>query len=106
MQGSHTVELMGPHWAAEYLANSGVAKDAKVLDCAAGSGIVAEFLRARHGFTGVIEGFDGSQNMLDKAALKKVYQKTYCCFVGDGHKLPMADSTYRLLPLTLKIGIT
>ena len=70
MQGSHTVELMGPHWAAEYLANSGVAKDAKVLDCAAGSGIVAEFLRARHGFTGVIEGFDGSQNMLDKAALK------------------------------------
>lgn len=48
-------------------------------------------LKEKYGYTRM-DATDASQTMLDKAFETGVYSNIYCCRLGDGYKLPMADS--------------
>ena len=85
-----------PVWAAEAVAKYVVDRKATIFDCAAGTGNVAELLRRDYGFTGEIDALDGSQEMLDIAKAKDLYNNLYCCFIGGGRRMPIDDSEYDL----------
>ena len=57
--------------------NIDIEKCAKVIDVAAGTGLVGEALRAG-GFTGEIDAHDGSEKMLQIAKEKNIYNRTFC----------------------------
>lgn len=61
--------LLPAHVAAAFL---GTGSDGPVLDVGAGTGLLAERLRAM-GFKGEIDGIDFSAEMLDRAAEKRLY---------------------------------
>ena len=69
-------------WTSKYLANTGISKSAKIIDIAAGTGQVGVKLR-QAGFTGRIDGIDGSPAMLDKAKERGLYTELICCKLGD-----------------------
>merc|ERR1711997_150885 len=54
-------------------------KNSKILDVACGAGNVA-FILKEHDYTN-IDGLDPSQGLLDAAMTKKLYKKTFCCYV-------------------------
>ena len=87
-----SADYVAPEWGAEYLSNTGMPKDSKVLDCAAGTGLVAEVLRRKFGFVGEIDAIDGCAEMLEKAKEKKIFNKLVCCKMGEGNRLPFDDS--------------
>ncbi|RUS68826.1 hypothetical protein EGW08_023412, partial [Elysia chlorotica] len=66
--------------------------NAKILDLAAGSGMVGEQLFER-GFRNV-DAHDGAAAMVDFCRTSGFYKDFFTCFVGNGQKLPMADNTY------------
>jgi len=72
-----------------------IPKDAKILDMACGPGNVA-FIMKDHDYTN-IDGLDPSQGLLDAAMEKKLYQKTFCCYVTPDIPTPIADNTYDAL---------
>lgn len=75
------VGYKGAFYGAVHLARElGDRKHAKILDVAAGSGMVAIHLKEL-GFDN-IDGLDGSQHMLDVAKEKNLYIKYICAFVG------------------------
>lgn len=96
-QASEAVDFKGPGFMCDYFDKHaraiGLPKDALILDVAAGTGNPAVLLKERYGYT-CIDATDASQGMLNKASQKGVYRNVYCCRIGDGHKLPMADNTY------------
>ena len=98
-----SVGFKAPEWTAEYLISSGIPKTSKILDCAAGSGLVAEILREKYGFTGHIDALDGSQEMLDKAEVKNVYNGLICSYIGDGNVIPVEDSKSSSLVRNMEI---
>lgn len=65
--------------------------DARILDCAAGTGLVGEKLR-NYGYKN-IDALDASQEMLDIAKQKNIYQKLICDFMGTNN-LPLEADTY------------
>ena len=81
----------GPKWAAEYLMRTGIPKTARVVDIAAGTGLVVEILREKYGFTGIADGVDGSQGMLDKAKERGIYNQLICSKLGDGSVMPLEN---------------
>jgi len=72
-----------------------IPKDAKILDMACGPGNVA-FIMKDLAYTN-IDGLDPSQGLLDAAMQKKLYQKTFCCYVTPDIPTPIADNTYDAL---------
>jgi len=64
---------------------------AKILDCGAGTGIMASQL-ASAGFSN-IDALDPSAGMLKVAAKKNIYTEMYCEFL-DENRLPISDNTY------------
>ena len=68
---------------------TGIPKTARVVDIAAGSGQVVEILRKNYGFTGLADGVDGSQGMLDKAKERGIYNQLICSKLGDGSVMPL-----------------
>ncbi|XP_066269138.1 methyltransferase-like protein 27 [Branchiostoma lanceolatum] len=66
-------------------------KEVRILDVAAGTGLVAERL-VRKGFTN-IDAVDGSQGMLDLAEKKQIYRRLICDFVGP-NPLDIENDTY------------
>ncbi|RUS70996.1 hypothetical protein EGW08_021246 [Elysia chlorotica] len=66
--------------------------NAKILDLAAGTGLVGEGLYER-GFRN-IDAHDGAAAMVDFCRTSGFYKDFFTCFVGNGQKLPMADHTY------------
>ena len=50
-------------------------------------------LKKKYGYTR-LDATDASQAMLDKARDTGVYRNFYCCRIGGGYKLPMADSEW------------
>jgi len=91
-------EIMGykyPETLVEEFLTLETAKDTKILDVACGPGNVA-FILKDHGFTN-IDGLDPSQGLLDAAMQKKLYQKTFCCYVSPDEKTPIEDNTYDVL---------
>lgn len=72
----------GPYYAALYLSKTlGSKKDAGILDVAAGTGLVAGFLK-EFGFTN-IDALDGSKEMLDIAKEKNLYKNYHCEMLTD-----------------------
>ncbi|RUS68825.1 hypothetical protein EGW08_023411 [Elysia chlorotica] len=69
--------------------------NAKILDLAAGSGMVGERLFER-GFRNV-DAHDGAAAMVDFCKTRGLYKDFFTCFVGNGQKLPMADRLLVLL---------
>lgn len=68
-------------------------KDAEVLDLACGTGLVGESLKSC-GFTGVIEGVDGSSSMLEQARKREIYRNLLCAFVVPDKPLPYSDDQF------------
>ncbi|CAH1247896.1 WBSCR27 [Branchiostoma lanceolatum] len=66
-------------------------KEIRILDVAAGTGLVAERL-VKKGFTN-IDAVDGSQGMLDLAQKKQIYRRLICDFVGP-NPLDIENDTY------------
>ncbi|XP_076368460.1 methyltransferase-like protein 27 [Tachypleus tridentatus] len=85
-------EYNGPDVTAEALAELQLPKTAKILDVAAGTGLVGEALRKR-GFTN-IDGLDGSQALLDIAKKKNVYLRYITALIGEGRRAPIDDNEY------------
>ncbi|GFO16988.1 Williams-Beuren syndrome chromosomal region 27 protein [Plakobranchus ocellatus] len=65
---------------------------AKVLDLAAGTGLVGEALYKR-GFRN-LDAHDGAQAMVDHCKKTGVFQSFFTCIIDEGHTLPMQDYTY------------
>lgn len=70
----------------------GVAKDARILDLAAGTGLVG-FELSKHGYTN-IDALDGSDEMLVAARERKCYQNVMTHLIQKDTKLPIDDHTY------------
>ena len=58
-----------------------------VRDIADGTGLVGQELRKR-GHAGPLDAIDGSEQMLNVARRKKVYQRTFCHLIRPNTKLP------------------
>ncbi|KAK2149894.1 hypothetical protein NP493_2894g00004 [Ridgeia piscesae] len=91
------VGYMGPQLLSKYFDKHaralGIPKDASILDVAAGTGLQGVILKEKYGYMR-LDATDASQAMLDKARDTGVYRNFYCCRIGGGYKLPMADNTY------------
>lgn len=72
-------------------------KDARILDIAAGTGLVGLELR-KLGYT-KLDALDGSQEMLDKAKVRGVYDRMYCCMLGQQYTVPIETNTYDCLTI-------
>ncbi|XP_078608158.1 methyltransferase-like protein 27 isoform X2 [Branchiostoma floridae x Branchiostoma japonicum] len=85
----------GPPMVAEALAGVlGDRKDARILDVAAGTGLVGEELQKR-GFSN-IDALDANKEMLDIAEAKNVYRNLIQEFLGP-KRLQIEDDTYDAL---------
>ncbi|GFO11156.1 Williams-Beuren syndrome chromosomal region 27 protein-like [Plakobranchus ocellatus] len=87
------VSYRGPRYCAQML--SGIMEDrtnARVLDIAAGTGLVGQELRKK-GFTH-IDAHDGAESMVEYCKNTGFYENFFVSFVGDGHQLPIEDKTY------------
>ncbi|XP_002130989.2 methyltransferase-like protein 27 [Ciona intestinalis] len=73
--------------------HSEISMNSSVVDFCCGTGLVANRLRSV-GFTGPIDGVDGSDAMLDLTA--GVYRNTFCQFLDPGKNLPemLSSSQY------------
>lgn len=70
----------------------GIAKDSKIIDLAAGTGLVGSVLN-ENGYTN-IDALDGSDDMLSAAKERQCYGKIFTHFVKRDIKLPIEDHTY------------
>ncbi|XP_078688345.1 methyltransferase-like protein 27 [Branchiostoma floridae x Branchiostoma belcheri] len=66
-------------------------KEVRILDVAAGTGLVGEELQ-KMGFTNM-DAVDGSRDMLDLAERKQIYQRVICDFVG-ANPMDIENDTY------------
>lgn len=67
-----------------------------LMDVAAGTGLIADGLR-EHGFTGVMDGLDGSLEMMVKAEEKGHYRSLIKHILLPGTKMPVEDNSYDVL---------
>ncbi|KAK3755333.1 hypothetical protein RRG08_026063 [Elysia crispata] len=88
------VDYKGPRYCAEMLTGVFIGNPAKarVLDIAAGTGLVGKELLKR-GFCNV-DAHDGAEAMVEFCKSLGFYKNFYVSFVGDGHRLPIKDDTY------------
>ncbi|XP_071823768.1 methyltransferase-like protein 27 [Apostichopus japonicus] len=84
-------KYIGPSKVSAVFADHCPIKDASILDCGAGTGLVGEKLHAL-GFTN-ISGLDISQKSLDVAAQKGLYKKLVCAQVGK-ENMPFNDDEF------------
>lgn len=70
----------------------GVAKDSKIMDLAAGTGLVGALL-SENGYTN-IDALDGSAEMLVAAKNAKCYQNIITHFIKKDVQFPIEDHTY------------
>ena len=74
-------------------------KSSKIIDIAAGTGLVGEVLRKR-GFSGQIDALDGSQGMLQVAKEKKgIYNQAFCHVIEPEIEMPaeLSSGQYDIL---------
>ena len=74
-------------------------KSSKIIDIAAGTGLVGEVLRKR-GFSGQIDALDGSQGMLQVAKEKKgIYNQAFCHVIKPETEMPaeLSSGQYDIL---------
>ncbi|XP_078001195.1 methyltransferase-like protein 27 [Glandiceps talaboti] len=81
-----------PRYAAEGLSKLMTNKDAKILDCAAGTGLVGQELH-RLGYKD-IDALDLSQAILDQAQEKGIYKKLICAKIGTEPIEGVNEDTY------------
>ncbi|GFR76808.1 demethylmenaquinone methyltransferase [Elysia marginata] len=88
------VRYIGPRYCAEMLSGvyAGNPAEARVLDLAAGTGLVGQELRKR-GFCN-IDAHDGAAAMVEFCKATGFYNQFFVSFVGDGNMLPIEDDTY------------
>ncbi|XP_037042536.1 uncharacterized protein LOC119078911 [Bradysia coprophila] len=82
----------GHKLAVNHFVEFGVPKDAKILDLAAGTGLVG-FELSENGYTN-IDALDGSDEMLVVAKERNCYQNVMTHLIQKSTKLPIADHTY------------
>ncbi len=82
----------GPKLAVEEFVKFGVPKDARILDLAAGTGLVGLAL-SENGYTN-IDALDGSDEMLVAARERNCYQNIMTHLIKRDTKLPIDDHTY------------
>ena len=86
------IDYHGPQLAATHFLEFNFAKDSRILDVGAGTGIVASLLRDK-GYTN-IDALDGSPQMLAIAKQRNIYKNIITSFVSKDIKLPIEDKTY------------
>ncbi|XP_059148675.1 methyltransferase-like protein 27 [Physella acuta] len=77
-------------------------RDAKILDIAAGTGLVAEQL-VGYGFRN-IDGVDAASGLLQVARNKGIYGKLVCQFVGQGEQMPFENDSYDIVVICGAMG--
>lgn len=82
----------GPKLIVEEFVKFGIAKDAKLLDVAAGTGLVGLELKA-NGYTN-IDAIDGSEDMLVAAREGNCYKNVMAHMITGDSKIPIPDHTY------------
>lgn len=82
----------GPKLVVEQFVEFGVPKDAKILDLAAGTGLVG-FELSKNGYTN-IDALDGSDEMLVAARERKCYRNIMTHMIKCDTALPIEDHTY------------
>ncbi|XP_015786045.1 uncharacterized protein LOC107363348 [Tetranychus urticae] len=70
-------------------------KDINILDCGAGTGLLAIYLK-QFGYQN-IDALDGCEKMLEKAREKNLYSRYFVSFVGPTIQLPFLSDTYDAL---------
>lgn len=70
--------------------------NAHFMDVAAGTGLIADRVR-EHGFTGVIDGLDGSKEMMAKAEEKGHYRKLIQHILLPDNHMPVDNASYDIL---------
>lgn len=98
---SSTLGFSLPKFIADLLFNevpSSVFEDpnATMMDVAAGTGLIADGLR-RHGFAGIIDGIDGSLEMMNVAQKKGHYRSLVKHILMPGKIMPVMDNSYDIL---------
>jgi len=76
---------------------------ARVLDVAAGTGMVGYYLR-RHGFMGAIDALEPSPGMLERAKKKNVYSTCYAEKINDEGVTSLEPNTYDVVILAGAMG--
>jgi ubiquinone/menaquinone biosynthesis C-methylase UbiE len=71
------------------------AKDSRILDVGAGTGIIGSLLK-NYGYDN-IDGLDASQKMLDLAKEKNCYKNLINTIVSPNTKLPIENKTYDVI---------
>lgn len=82
----------GPKLVVEQFVEFDISKDSRILDMAAGTGLVGVRLR-ENGYTN-IDALDGSAEMLIMAKKRQCYEKIITHFIRRDTKLPIEDHTY------------
>lgn len=81
------VGYKAPEWAVDYLFKLNLDPSVRILDVAAGTGLIAKFLKARApGKYLNIEALDSSKEMLDGAKEQNLYSEYHQCMIGGGHR--------------------
>lgn len=86
------MDYNGPKLVVEHFVEFNISKDSRILDMAAGTGLVGSQLRDK-GYTN-IDALDGSVEMLVMAKERQCYQNIITHFVRSDTKLPIEDQTY------------
>ncbi|XP_033762407.1 methyltransferase-like protein 27 [Pecten maximus] len=94
-----SIAYRGPAFVGSVLAKlyPGAKEDVRILDVAAGTGLVGEQL-AKQGFV-QIDALDPSQGMLDEAKTKNVYQALICSYFNE-KELDIAPDTYDVIVIS------
>lgn len=92
------VGYSGPQWAVDYLLKLNLDPSVRILDVAAGTGLVAKFLEEKSGGKyDNIEALDASRTMLDGAKKLGLYKDFHECMIGGGHKPDIPDDQYDVI---------
>ena len=99
-----TTFYRGPEYLLETAMSLDLDRESLIVDVAGGTGQLAKLVRAEYifdvpfnchqfrtaGFVN-IDGLDGSEEMLNTARRRGIYNQTICSFLGRGHTCPIPD---------------
>jgi len=94
------VGYKAPEWAVDYLLKLDLEPSARILDVAAGTGLISKFLKAKApGKFLNIEALDSSREMLDAAKEQNLYKEYHQCMIGGGHRPDLKEDYYDVITI-------
>lgn len=94
------VGYKAPEWAVDYILKLNLDPSVRILDVAAGTGLIAKFLKTRApGKFLNIEALDSSKEMLDGAREQNLYSEYHQCMIGGGHRPNLEEDSYDVITI-------